>query len=60
MYGEMTKSNGFHQRNKKKFSKKKIFFFKISMKEQGLKCLSYFGRDQRKNFPKKKKKIKVQ
>ena len=30
------------------------------MKEQGLKCLSYSGRDQRKNLPKKKKKKKVQ
>ena len=28
------------------------------MKEQGLQCLSYFRRDQRKNFPKKKKKLK--
>ena len=55
MYGEMTKSNGFHQRNK--FLKKKSFF-KISMKQQGLKYLSYFGRDQRKNLPKKKKKKK--
>ena len=45
---------------KEKFQKKKkkFFFLKLLMNEQGLKCLSYFGRNHGKIYQKKKKKLK--
>ena len=43
---------------KEKFQKKKKNFFKLLMNEQGLKCLSYFGRNHGKIY--QKKKIKIQ
>ena len=51
MKGEMAKSNGLHQR---KISKKKKKIVKLLMNEQGLKCLSYFGRNHGKIYQKKK------